>query len=197
MNSAKYSNLSLVELYELYANFDLEKYPDEAKLIYDQMLLTEKANKHFTESNNLALRSQRFAAAMIDILVTLVPINLIIFFTFHINDIIKTQLEYGFYFAFGMLLLIQMIFFMMNGWLLYKYGQTIGKAILKIKIIDQNKKLPDLMTSYVIRYLFLSIMPLIPLFGILIMMIDFMLIFQKDRKCIHDHLAGTSVIKVS
>ncbi|MCP5064035.1 MAG: RDD family protein [Ignavibacteriae bacterium] len=197
MDSAKYSNLSIEELYDLYAKFDHEQFPQEGKLIYKQMLLTEKANKYFTESNNLALRSQRFFAALIDILVTLVPINLILFFTFHINDIIIAQLEYGYYFAFGMLLIIQITFFMMNGWLLYKYGQTIGKAILKIKIIDQNKKLPDLMTSYVIRYLFISIMPLIPLFGILIMMIDFILIFQKDRKCIHDHLAGTTVIKMA
>lgn len=52
------------------------------------------------------------------------------------------------------------------------------------------------MTSYVLHYLFWGLMPIIPLFGVVIILSDFALILRKDRKYIHDHLAGTSVINI-
>jgi len=86
------------------------------------------------------------------------------------------------------------MFLIINGWILYKHGQTIGKKILNIKIVDLNDNLPEMFASYGLRYFIPALFQLIPFIGWIIPFIDVLFIFGKNRRCIHDYLAGTKVI---
>lgn len=77
--------------------------------------------------------------------------------------------------------------------LLSKDGQTIGKKLLKIKIVEiKNGKNGGFLTNVMVRGFVNGLLCLIPFYGLL----DVLFIFQENKRCIHDALAGTTVIKV-
>lgn len=78
-----------------------------------------------------------------------------------------------------------------NIYLLAKNGQTIGKAIMKIKIVRSSGDEADLMHSFVLRYVLNGIIAMIPLYGL----IDILFIFNEDQRCIHDRIADTIVVQ--
>jgi uncharacterized RDD family membrane protein YckC len=89
------------------------------------------------------------------------------------------------------------LFFIMHGYLLKSYGQTIGKKILGISIVNLDGEKPDLMPLLIKRYLPLSLVPNIPFVGSLLSICDMLFIFRKDKRCIHDFIAGTKVVNFS
>ena len=77
--------------------------------------------------------------------------------------------------------------------LLLREGQTIGKRVMKIRIVDyQNGTVPAAGKIIGMRYLVNGILGNIPLYPI----VDHILIFGEERRCIHDFLAGTKVVQV-
>jgi uncharacterized RDD family membrane protein YckC len=87
-------------------------------------------------------------------------------------------------------------FLVVNGVLIYKRGQTIGKLICKTKVVTLDGK--QVSGN---RYLFLRIFPLwiiyqIPIIGGIFAIIDALLIFRKEKNCLHDDIAQTRVIKI-
>lgn len=86
-------------------------------------------------------------------------------------------------------------YLLIHGWLLYRHAQTVGKRALDIKIVDMegnNAPLPRIM---LLRYLPVTLASTLPVVGGLITLIDILLIFRQDRRCGHDLLAGTQVVK--
>ena len=87
-----------------------------------------------------------------------------------------------------------LLFVPLHGYLLKKNGQTIGKKLLGIRIVDMTGQVPDFWRLIGLRYvpiMILSVMtPLVRLLGI----VDVLFIFRSDRRCIHDMIAGTRVI---
>lgn len=75
--------------------------------------------------------------------------------------------------------------------LLVKRGQTLGKLVLKIWIVDaktfQNPGFFQIGMVRGVLYLF-TITLIVPL-------IDYLWIFRKGNRCLHDHIAGTIVIR--
>jgi uncharacterized RDD family membrane protein YckC len=47
-----------------------------------------------------------------------------------------------------------------------------------------------------LRYLPISLAALIPVIGPYLSLVDVVFIFGSERRCIHDRLAGTKVVKV-
>ena len=47
-----------------------------------------------------------------------------------------------------------------------------------------------------LRYLPTSAVSLIPYAGSFVALLDVLFIFRRDQRCIHDHLAGTVVVKI-
>jgi len=96
-------------------------------------------------------------------------------------------------FIFGVIL-----FFVLQGYLLAKHGQTIGKRIVGTRIVsaDDGQILP-LSRIFWLRQLPLSLVGQISTVGQWLGVIDLFFIFRKDKRCIHDLIAGTKVIKVS
>jgi uncharacterized RDD family membrane protein YckC len=143
----------------------------------------------------LADRSTRFVAALIDGIIAMC-------YMFPILDLLSTwsylvtQQPHPFAVTiaangvgFGCFLLI-------HGYLLKKYGQTVGKKILGIRIADMNGNLPHFAKVIFLRYLSISLVTLIPVVGNYLSLVDVLFIFGSERRCVHDLLAGTKVVKV-
>ena len=86
------------------------------------------------------------------------------------------------------------IYLILNGYFLSTSGQTIGKMILKIQIVDYHtEELLSFNKVFSVRYLPFYIVSQLPALGIL-GLIDCLFIFSKENRCLHDLLAGTKVI---
>ena len=142
----------------------------------------------------LATRIDRFFAALVDgfilILILIVPQFLI----FGLDGLARMQSENEFTYALATGAVSQIVFLLLNGRLLFKYGQTIGKRYLEIKIVDLNNNLPTAGSVYGRRYLLMGLFYLIPGLGGIFGLVDPLFIFREDRRCIHDLIAGTKVI---
>lgn len=86
------------------------------------------------------------------------------------------------------------VFLVWNGYLLYYKGQTIGKAVVKLRIVDQNGNVPSFGKLFGLRYFLPGLVAQIPLVGGLLSLVDVLFIFGQEHRCLHDQLAGTWVI---
>lgn len=79
--------------------------------------------------------------------------------------------------------------------LLAREGQTIGKRVLKIRIVDvENGGNPGFGRSFGIRGFLNGVISAVPYLGTLYALADVLFIFREDRRCLHDHLAKTIVV---
>ena len=75
--------------------------------------------------------------------------------------------------------------------LLGRHGQTVGKRIFGIRIVDQETGVTSgAFTNVVLRYFVNWLLTLIPPY----FAIDHFFIFARNRRCLHDYLAGTKVV---
>jgi len=76
--------------------------------------------------------------------------------------------------------------------ILSKDGQTLGKKIMKIRIIKVDTgDNGGFKTNILIRLLLNSVFCIIPVYAL----VDILFIFREDNRCIHDLLAGTVVVE--
>ncbi|WP_331344420.1 RDD family protein [Cellvibrio sp. UBA7661] len=85
-------------------------------------------------------------------------------------------------------------FFLLHGFLLHQFGQTIGKRILGIAIVTMDNQKPPFLMLILQRYVSQWLMGMVPVIGLLLRLADIVFIFRADKRCIHDHLAKTKVI---
>lgn len=91
-------------------------------------------------------------------------------------------------------------YLIVNGWLLYARGQTLGKLIAKVQIVraDADAVAPFwklvLIRGWFFAFLYLPLG--FSLLGVLVMIpvIDCAFAFRSDRRCLHDLLCGTRVV---
>ncbi len=69
-------------------------------------------------------------------------------------------------------------------------GQTLGKMLLFIRIVNVNGEIPGFLSGVILRNWLRAALSSIPFFGL----IDVLFIFTESRRCIHDYLAGTRVV---
>lgn len=79
--------------------------------------------------------------------------------------------------------------------LVHRQGQTIGKRALGIKIVRTDGSRCSLRRYIFMRYFIPSLIGAIPVVGGLINLIGLLLIFRQSRKCLHDEIADTIVVK--
>ncbi len=144
--------------------------------------------------SNLASRWARLGAALIDVVVVTVPFIGIIYGTDYWQRAMNQQVtlqEQALSFILGLLM-----YLLLHGYLLHKRGQTIGKWVLGIKIVSvvDNEILP-LWRVFFFRYLPQVVIAMIPFMGSLLVIINDLFIFRKDKRCLHDHIAGTKVVR--
>lgn len=93
------------------------------------------------------------------------------------------------------LILTIFVFLAVNFHPLRSNGQTVGKRIFNIKIVRSDGSPADVQRILLYRYLPVWLIRQIPIIGILFALIDALLIFRDSRKCLHDDIADTIVIK--
>jgi uncharacterized RDD family membrane protein YckC len=89
------------------------------------------------------------------------------------------------------------MYLVVNGYFLAKDGQTIGKKLLGTRIVRTDGSKADFMRIVLRRLLPVQIASAIPMIGGLLVLIDVLLIFRGSKKCVHDDIADTIVIRVA
>lgn len=88
-------------------------------------------------------------------------------------------------------------YLILNGYLLAKRGQTIGKLAAGTRIVDFNSgELVPLVPLLLKRNVAIQILGAVPFIGAFVSLADVLMIFRSSRRCLHDDIAGTKVIKV-
>lgn len=91
-------------------------------------------------------------------------------------------------------------YLILNGWLLWTRGQTAGKAAMSLMIVDHHT---GNRASFWKLLLVRALIPVVviamgSIFGpvlLLLVLVDFLFIFRKDQRCLHDWIAGMRVVK--
>ena len=87
-------------------------------------------------------------------------------------------------------------YLILNGYLLAKRGQTIGKLAAGTRIVDFNTgELVPLIPLLLKRNLVIQMLSAVPFVGGFVSLADVLMIFRSSRRCLHDEIAGTKVIK--
>src|SRR4051812_35529481 len=82
------------------------------------------------------------------------------------------------------------VFIAIQGYPLAATGQTWGKKMFGLRIVDMQGYKPEFVKLIAMRYLLGRLLGLIPLYGL----VDVLFIFGEDRRCVHDYIAGTRVV---
>jgi uncharacterized RDD family membrane protein YckC len=87
------------------------------------------------------------------------------------------------------------LFCVLHGLLLARRGQTIGKAVLGIRIMRSDGSAASLARLLGLRYGSGYALLVIPALGQTFGVIDALTIFRASRRCLHDVIADTVVVK--
>jgi uncharacterized RDD family membrane protein YckC len=139
-----------------------------------------------------ATRMQRFWAAMIDLVIALTATWLATLVT-PWNPWARVDPSYW---QPGLLnpLVGFVLFLALHGVLLARRGQTIGKFLLGLRIVrpgGEQASFARLMLRYGVGYASTIVLAVGQVYGL----IDALLIFRASRRCLHDQIADTLVVK--
>lgn len=198
-----YDNYSIEELEQALATLDTNAYPERAQEL-EQIIAARKAEltanwqaKPMAPSESgipLAGRGQRLLAAITDSVISLIVILPVFMSLYTEEEMANPSLETNIMgLVFGVISML-----VLHGYLLHYYGQTIGKRLVGIRIVDLHNQQISLSHYLYKRYLPMSLVSLIPGFGVILVgLVNPLMIFGKEQRCLHDYIAGTKVIKVS
>lgn len=188
-----FSSYSLNDLYSSAKSIDRDVYPERAKEIDE--IIRQKEAEHLQEINTTrcigekATKTDRLLAALIDGLVALIamiPLFYYVGLSAYENPTFSLILGT---FIYGVFLILTL-----HGYLIYSYGQTIGKHFMSIRIENLDGTKATFTTIYFKRMLPMQLMGLIPSIGQFISgLINPIFIFGKQRRCLHDYIAKTKV----
>jgi uncharacterized RDD family membrane protein YckC len=76
------------------------------------------------------------------------------------------------------------------------HGQSIGKQVLKIRIVKiEDDSNPGFVKAVLLRGFVNGLIGAVPVLGPIYSLVDICFIFTQSRRCIHDLIAGTRVVK--
>ncbi|MBH0030100.1 MULTISPECIES: RDD family protein [unclassified Pseudoalteromonas] len=188
-----FSTYTLDELYSSARAIDREAYPERAKEIDDLIETREAQNPSENIVSKVAgekaTRSDRLVAAIVDGVlgvVCFIPVFILVGFD---NLSQPTLTLSASLLGYGILSTL-----VLHGYLMYQRGQTIGKSLMSICIENLDGTQASFTTIYFKRMLCMQLLSLVPSVGQFIAgFVNPLFIFGKDKRCLHDHLAGTKV----
>ena len=151
-----------------------------------------------TTSRSPATLLRRFLATIIDVI--LVPLFALLLML--VTGAFEHAEDYAGYRPWISAVLLGVASYLcLNGWHLWRRGQTLGKAALGIEIVMQaDSTQAPIWRLVCIRALFFPLLYL-PLLAViitpwllLIPLLDQGFIFLSARRCLHDYLCGTAVL---
>jgi len=87
-------------------------------------------------------------------------------------------------------------YLVLNTWLLAKTGQSVGKRLLGIRIIGNNDGDKPVLWKLLARALAVFVITVIPVWGLLLLIIDSLFIVGPQRRCLHDIILNSRVQRV-
>jgi len=78
--------------------------------------------------------------------------------------------------------------------LVYRYGQTIGKRVMGIRVVRTDGSRVAFSRFVFLRWLPLFVVGLIPWVGYFSGLVDALMIFRDSHQCLHDNIADTRVV---
>lgn len=147
------------------------------------------------KETNLAGRGRRFAGAMIDGTIAFLLVMPIMWW-FGLWQKSMNQQALSIAETLGLALIGIVSFVLVQGYLLYSRQQTVGKWLLRMKIVGLQQERVPFGKLLGLRYLLFHIVGQVPYIGQLVLFGGLMLIFRGDRRCLHDHVAGTRVVVI-
>lgn len=144
----------------------------------------------------LASRWQRLGAALLDSIIGL-AYGLPIMWALGVFDYIGRGQREPVSLAIGTGIVSFAMFVLVHGYFIRKTGQTLGKKLVGIRIAALDSHVAAFGKIVWVRYLPIWVVSMIPALGSILPLIDVLFIFRADRRCVHDLIAGTRVVKVS
>ncbi len=148
--------------------------------------------KIIEQQGKLASRWSRLAATIIDSLILSAFMTPLLYFTDGFDRMAQNPYASPYY-----LIMVGVGFFLygvINWKLLSQSGQTVGKRILKIKVVNEDGSRASIEDLLFRRYGFIVISSAIPVIGGLINLVSMLMIFGKKKQTLHDRVVDSKVI---
>lgn len=149
---------------------------------------------HETPSLEPASRGARLAAACLDTLLLSVGLGIVaIPLLFSPTDGIPSEaakFRLGIAFA-----IVGAVWLLANAVLLFRYGQTIGKRLLRIRVVGRDGT-PAGLRTLASRLLPLLLLASATTMGSAAALMDVLFIFGNAQRCLHDYIGGTVVVRI-
>ena len=142
----------------------------------------------------LASRWRRLGAAMLDfVVVGILAASLmdVIGLDDMLNEAMMSSLVYSLVLG----TLFSVLFLLINFKLLKDKGQTIGKKVVGIKIVNLAGGQATWGKNLSKRYATFLIPGQIPVIGSIFSLVNVLFVFGKKKRCIHDYAGSTQVVK--
>jgi uncharacterized RDD family membrane protein YckC len=143
-------------------------------------------------AGELASRGSRLAAAAIDGLLA-AALTFGMGLLWGVNLLTKTDVS-----LLGLLpvyLLSFAGFALVQGWPLHHRSQTLGKMAMHIRIARADGSRAGIARTLGVRLGLFWALGLLPMFGMVLLTLDLVLILRASRRCLHDLVADTVVVK--
>ena len=142
------------------------------------------------KQNSLAPIKSRIAACLIDILIGVLALLMANAILSQSNG--STLSFLGVFVALGLLLGVVVY----QTVLLSSTGQTVGKKIMRIRVVKfSGADNPGFVKAVLIRWWLLSLIYSIPYAGWGFLIADGLFMFRENRRSLHDLIAGTTVVQ--
>ena len=142
----------------------------------------------------LASRLSRLGARMVDVIISLVISIPVMISTGYLQRAAQQEVgigEMAIYGAGGFV-----VYLLLHGYFLATRGQTIGKMLVGVRIVEfDTGELVSLVKLIGLRDLPITIISMIPCIGGIVALVDILMIFGAEQRCLHDLIAGTKVVK--
>lgn len=135
-----------------------------------------------------ASRGARLGAAMIDAVAALLLVVPLVLASMRPG---ANSAKHGLLLLLGLLVLATI-----NAVLLHRNAQTIGKRLVGIKVVRTDGSRIGLGRIFLLRFLPVGLIGAIPVVGRFFSLVDAGFIFGNERRCLHDLIADTIVIRV-
>lgn len=141
--------------------------------------------------DRLAGLGERLGGAIIDMVVNILA-SLPLFFFIGA----EAMAEPTFSILMGSIAYSLIAYIVINGYFLVNNAQTVGKHFINTRIENLDGTQSSFTNILVRRYLPVALVVNIPFIGFIAALVDIFFIFRKDRRCVHDFIAGTRVCRV-
>lgn len=154
----------------------------------------QEGDQPYESELNLASRWRRLGAAILDfVVVGILAATLmdVIGLDDRLNEAVMSSLVYNLVLG----ALFSVLFLLINFKLLKDKGQTIGKKVLGIKIVNLAGGQATWRKNLSKRYATFLIPGQISVIGSIFELVNFLFVFGKKKRCIHDYAGSTQVVK--